>query len=128
MICQQKNSVFMVVTLEGQFVTARALPRLVLVQPRIEGDTMTLSAPGMLDFTLSFAHLHTVRPITASVWQQAVQTIDCGEEVAKWFSRFIHSEDMGLRLMFYPNSKPTRAVRPKNAKYETLTAIDSVCI
>lgn len=116
----------MVVTLEGQFVTARALPRLVLIQPKIEGDTMTLSAPGMLDFTLSFAHLHTISPITASVWQQPVKAIDCGEEVAKWFSRFIHSEDMGLRLVFYPNDKPTRPVRPKNVKYETLQPIDSV--
>lgn len=116
----------MVITPEGQFVTARAHPRLVLVQPKIENDSMTLSAPGMMDFVLNIPHLYTIPPITSSVWQQPIQAIDCGEEVAKWLSRFICSEDIGLRLVFYPHTVPTREVRAKNVRYDTLKSIDSV--
>lgn len=119
-------SVFMIVTPEGHFVTARAHPRLVLVQPRIENDSMTLSAPEMSDFVLNIPHLYNIPPITSKVWQFPVQAIDCGEEVAKWLSQFICSDDIGLRLVFYPHTVPTREFRPNNVKYDTLTPIDSV--
>lgn len=115
----------MVITPEGQFVTARAQPRLVLIQPHIAGDTLTLHAPGMLDIQLSFGHLHTKTPITASVWQQPIRGVDCGEEVARWLSRFICSEDVGLRLVFYPQDVPTRPVRPRNLRYDQLTQSDA---
>lgn len=115
----------MIITPEGQFVTARAQPRLLLIQPNIVGDTITLSAPGMLDIALSFADLHTKQPITASVWQQAVSAVDCGEEVAKWLSRFICSEDVGLRLVFYPSAVPTRPVRKSNWRFAELTQRDA---
>lgn len=115
----------MVITPEGKFMTARAQPRLVLVQPHIAGDTLTLQAPGMLDIQLSFAELHTKTPITASVWQQPVRAVDCGEEVARWLSRFIFSEDVGLRLVFYPHAEPTRPVRANNLRYDQLTQRDA---
>lgn len=118
----------MVITPEGQFVTARAQPRLVLVQPTIEGSTMTLNAPGMIDLNIDIEHLYKTSPVTASVWQQAVKAIDCGEEAARWLSRFICSEDIGLRLVFYPNNVPTRDVRPKNLKFDTMSAVDVVSI
>lgn len=126
MILYAYNSVFMVITPEGQFVTGRAQPRLVLVQPKFEADNMILSAPGMMDFTVNIPHLYTISPITASVWQQPVKAIDCGEEVAKWLSRFICSEDIGLRLVFYPATEPSRDIRPKNLKFETMTKPDVV--
>lgn len=116
----------MVVTLEGQFVTARVYPRLVLVQPKIENDLMTLSAPDMLEFVLNIKKLHTIPAITSWVWQQPVQAIDCGDEVAKWLSQFICNDEIGLRLVFYPNTVPTKAIRPKDLKYKTLKPIDSV--
>lgn len=116
----------MIVTPEGQFVTGRAHPRLVLVQPKIKNDSMTLSAPDMIDFVLDIPNLYTIPQITSSVWQQPIQAIDCGDEVAKWLSRFICNDEIGLRLVFYPNTVPTRAVRPKDLKYKTLKPIDSV--
>lgn len=121
-----RDRVFMVVSPEGQFVTARAQPKLVLLQPRFEGQRMILSAPGQPEITIDVEALRRDGPLgTTSVWQQEVQSIDCGDEVAKWLSQYVCGEDVGLRLSFYPQSHATRPVRPKNVPFKTLTAVDS---
>lgn len=118
--------VFMVITPEGQFITGRSQPKLVLVKPKIEGSFMTLSAIGMPDIRINIDDLYKITPVTTSVWQQPVLTVDCGDAVAKWLSKFVCNEEIGLRLVFYPNTKPTRPIRPKNLKYKTLTTRDGV--
>lgn len=117
----------MVVSPEGQFVTARSHPKLLQIQPRIVDDKMTLSAPGMLDIELDFQRIYATTPIIASVWQQPVKAIDCGEEVARWLSRFVHGEDTGFRLAFYPEKKPTRDCVGRKPKAKNLTNYDAVC-
>lgn len=57
---------------------------------------------------------------------EKVPTVDCGEEVAKWFSRFLLSEDTGLRLVYFPYSKTTRDIRLKNLVFNRLKKSDSV--
>lgn len=101
---------------DGKLITARAHPRLVLVQPQITDSTLTLRAPGMLDFELDIAQLYTKSPLNTSIWGVPVQAIDCGEEIAKWLSRFIFSEDVGLRLFLYPHAGATRAVRDADSR------------
>lgn len=122
-----KDRIFMVVQADGSFITGRSHPTLVMVQPRFEApyETMILSAPGMMDISVDVKRLLTVQPVKASVWGQTVTAVDCGEEVARWLSRFILSEDFGLRLMFYPLDHPTRDVRPKNKIHLKLTPRDS---
>ncbi|KAG4079961.1 hypothetical protein HA402_006273 [Bradysia odoriphaga] len=120
-----RDRVFMAITPEGQFITARSQPKLVQIQPRIEGNKMILSAPGMMDHEIDFNRLHTITPIRVTVWQQYVSAVDCGEETAKWMSRFICSDDIGIRLMFYPGTTPTREVRPKNRHYSLLNTGNS---
>ena len=34
-------------------------------------------------------------------WSEKVQTIDCGEEAATWFSQYILGKDSGARLGYY---------------------------
>lgn len=118
----------MITSPNGQFVTARTYPKMLEIQPQIIGDKMTLSAPGMIDIEVSFPRLYATSPITASVWQQPVKAIDCGEEVAKWFSRFIHAEDTGFRLVFYPGKKPTRDCVGRKPDSKDLTNYDAVFI
>lgn len=121
-----RDRTFMVVTSsDGQFTTGRQHPKLVQISPRFEGEDMILSAPGMIDITVNVKRLFTIEPIKAVVWGEAVDAVDCGEEVAKWISRFIVSEDFGMRLVFYPNSQPTREVREKNRSFLTMTSSDS---
>ncbi|XP_055585784.1 mitochondrial amidoxime-reducing component 1-like isoform X2 [Uranotaenia lowii] len=122
-----RDRIFMVITTDGSFITGRSHPTMVLVQPKFDEayETMTLSAPGMMDIAVDVKRLATVNPIKASVWGQTVTAVDCGEEVARWFSRFLVSEDFGLRLVYYPLDHTTREVREKNKIHKLLTAQDS---
>uniref|UniRef100_A0A182Q8Y7 MOSC domain-containing protein n=1 Tax=Anopheles farauti TaxID=69004 RepID=A0A182Q8Y7_9DIPT len=124
-----RDRIFMVVkSADGAFITGRSHPTLVLVQPTFDAayERMTLSAPGMMDITVPVSSLlSTTSPGDFSVWDQPVAAIDCGEEVARWLSRFLLSEDFGLRLVYYPLDQPTRPVREKNRIHAMLTARDS---
>ncbi|XP_050085129.1 mitochondrial amidoxime-reducing component 1-like isoform X1 [Anopheles aquasalis] len=125
-----RDRIFMVVNSgDGRFITGRSHPTLVLVQPSFDEpghERMRLSAPGMLDVEVEVRRLLEVgQHESASVWDQPVTAIDCGEEVARWLSRFLLQEDTGLRLVLYPYDRPTRPVRPKNRIHRMLTARDS---
>lgn len=120
------HRVFMVVLPEGQFVTARGHPKLVLIQPIIKGTKLTLSAPNMPAITIDIEKMSKSATAITTIWQQPVTSIDCGEDVAMWLSRFIIGEDIGLRLVFYPDSKPTRPVLSEYSQFKELTAIDTV--
>lgn len=116
----------MIVTPEGQFVTARAQPKLVLVQPNVVDDKLILSAPDMPDFEIDFKELAQKTASITHVWQQEVTTIDAGDEVAEWLSTFVLGEKDGLRLVYYPQTVPTRAVRKHNLVFKKLTQADVV--
>ncbi|XP_058814085.1 mitochondrial amidoxime-reducing component 1-like isoform X2 [Topomyia yanbarensis] len=122
-----RDRIFMVIQTDGSFITGRTHPTLVLVQPRFDEkyETMTLSAPGMMDISVDVQRLLAIEPIKASVWGQTVPAVDCGEEVARWLSRYILSEDFGLRLVFYPYNYSSREVREKNRIFVNLTSTDS---
>uniref|UniRef100_A0A1L8E041 Putative mitochondrial amidoxime reducing component 2 n=1 Tax=Nyssomyia neivai TaxID=330878 RepID=A0A1L8E041_9DIPT len=120
-----RDRVFMIITPEGQFITGRSHPKCVQIQPRFYGDKMILSAPGMLDIEVDMKRLYEQKPIRTLCWGQPVDTVECGEEVARWISRFLVSEDIGMRLVFYPGALPTRDVREKNRIFKDLTKIDS---
>lgn len=98
-----------------------------LIQPKIDGDKLTISAPGMTDFTLNIAQIDVEQKATKTkLYYQHVETIDCGDGVAKWLSRFIVAADVGLRLVYYPKNVPSREVPPENRIYAALTNDDMV--
>lgn len=116
----------MIISAEGQCITARTHPKIVLIQPRFDGPQMVLSAPEMPNIKINVFNI-SLKPVTkTSVWQQEVQSIDCGDDVAVWLSRYICNDDVGMRLSFYPQTIPTRPVREKNWKFKELTGADSV--
>lgn len=116
----------MIVTPEGQFVTARAQPKLVLVQPNVIDDKLILSAPNKPDIEIDFRELGQKAESKTHVWQQEVTTIDAGDEVAEWLSTFVLGERDGLRLVYYPQTVPTRPVRKHNLVFKKLTQADVV--
>lgn len=121
-----KDRRFMVIDLNGQFITGNEQPRLVKVTPFISGNILTLTAPGMMDHLLDIEDLEYKGTIKATLWGEKVPTVDCGEEVAKWFSRFLLSEDTGLRLVYFPYDTTTRDVRKQNNKvFKRLCKSDS---
>lgn len=120
-----RDRTFMIIDKDGNFVTARAHPKLVKVVPKIEGQLMTIHGPGMIILTVDIARLLKITPIKANVWGQTVDAVDAGEEAARWFSRYIFQDDFGLRLVFYPASLPTRDVRDVNKIFDTTIKSDT---
>ncbi len=76
---------WMLVTREGQFLTQREYPRMALVTPRIDGDGVEVSAPGMPPLRLLLAHDATAAGITVQIWDHSVEAADCGDAAAAWF-------------------------------------------
>ena len=94
------------------------------VMPSVSGSILTLSAPGMMSMSIDLSRIKG-KGFRVAVWGQPVSASDCGEEAARWLSRFILQEDTGFRLVYYPLQYPTREVRSKN-KIFLVTADDTV--
>ncbi|XP_046422993.1 mitochondrial amidoxime reducing component 2 isoform X2 [Neodiprion virginianus] len=119
-----RDRTLMVIDMDGHFVTGRQLPRMVQVSPSISGSTLTLRAPGMMAVSVDLAGLRG-KGFRAAVWGQPVPARDCGEEAARWLSRFLLQEDTGLRLVYYPLDRPTRDVRTKNKPFPLVVSEDT---
>ncbi|XP_069677991.1 mitochondrial amidoxime reducing component 2-like [Periplaneta americana] len=107
-----RDRVFMVVDEEGKNITARQHPRLTQIFPRIEDDNLILTAEGQESIKVNITSIVSKDKLKASVWGQAVQVVDCGDEVAKWLRDYVlKGADKGMRLVYYYQPLPTRAVR-----------------
>lgn len=95
------------------------------VSPSISDSTLTLRAPGMMSVSVDLAQLGG-KIFRTAVWGQPVSACDCGEEVARWLSRYLLQEDTGLRLVYYPLDRSTRDVRTKNKAFPLIESSDSV--
>lgn len=109
----------MVVKSNFKFITAVSHPKLLQIMPTINGDLMTLSAPEMENLEIDMKKLYDIPTVKANIWNQTVDIIDVGEKAAQWFSKFILNQDSGLRLVFYPQTFPTRDVQEKNKIFDT---------
>ena len=90
---------WMLVTREGQFLTQREYPRMALVTPRIDGDAVEVSAPGMPPLRLPLAHEPTAAKMAVQIWDHSVQAADCGDAAAGWFADAIGGH---CRLVRFP--------------------------
>ncbi|KAL6441609.1 hypothetical protein ACFW04_003622 [Cataglyphis niger] len=111
-----RDRTLLVIDLEGRFITARQLPKMVNITPEYSGSVLTLRAPGMMSISIDLAQLRG-KGFRVAVWGQAVPARDCGEEVARWLSRFLLQEDAGFRLVYYPLDRPAREVRKRNENF-----------
>jgi hypothetical protein len=76
---------WMVVDRRGELITQRTHPRLALVRPAIDGDTLRVIAPGMPALELA---MHPAPSVTtrAVVWGDTCEAVRTGERPAAWFS------------------------------------------
>lgn len=102
---------FMVIQESGnRFVTARQYPSLVKVMPSMEKEgVLRLSALNMENIEVNVkevvAKKKTQRP---EMWESIpMEVYDCGDEIAKWLSKYVLKEEKGLRLVYYPLTVPT---------------------
>jgi uncharacterized protein YcbX len=82
---------WMVVTEDGQCLTQREHPRMVLIAPRLKADVLELRAPGMLrlEVALGLPDPADERTREVTVWDDTVLAYDCGDTCAAWFSNAV---------------------------------------
>jgi uncharacterized protein len=100
---------WMVIDPRGQLITQRTYPRLALVGPAIDGDTMLVTAPGMPALELPL-HPRPSPTTTAVVWGDICKAVSTGEGPAAWFSEAL---DTPCSLVYMPDD----TVRPANPAF-----------
>jgi uncharacterized protein YcbX len=100
---------WMLVTNDGQFLTQREFPRMATIVPRVEGDALVVTAPGMPPLRLPLARQQgpTLR---VQIWDDTVDADDCGDTAAEWFGQALAT---ACRLVRF---KPELA-RPTSTKW-----------
>jgi uncharacterized protein YcbX len=88
---------FMVVRANGRFVTQRDLPQLAIVRTGLDEDGIVLSMDGHGSATIPFITADGDR-IHTKVWGDECETVDQGEEISRWLTSALESNDT-LRLV-----------------------------
>ncbi len=101
---------WMLVSDDGQFLTQREFPRMATIVPRVEGETLMVSAPGMPPLCLPVKTQAPNRTVRVQIWDDLVDAIDCGNDTAAWFAQVLHTR---CRLVRF---KPD-AARPTSEKW-----------
>jgi uncharacterized protein len=98
---------WMLVDEQGRFMTQRRWPRMALVRPGICGPSLVLEAPKMPALELPLRPEESGRALV-SVWGDIVETLEMGEEPARWFGEFLGAR---CRLVYQPDDS-VRSVDP----------------
>ena len=101
---------FMVVgETDGLFLTQRTQPRMALIETTLTKDTLLLSSPQHSSVVVPLDASYGERPVT--VWKSTVTADDCGDEPAKWLSRFLGRPLRLVRIggAFHRPVKPSKA-------------------
>lgn len=82
---------WMVVDLDGNFLTQREHPAMARIVPRIATDALEVHAPGLpaLALALDPPDLQTGPTTTVRIWDELLPARDCGDAAAGWFSEAI---------------------------------------
>jgi len=80
---------FLVVDVDGVFLTQRTTPALALIEVELAGDGLRLRAPGLTPFQLSWQTGEPERSVTVKIWRDTVNARDAGDEAAAWFSEYL---------------------------------------
>jgi len=88
---------WMVVRSNGRFVTQRDIQQLALVHTSLNEDGVVLSMEGHGSMTVPF-DLLAGDQIETNVWGDACETVDQGEDISRWLTQALGSEDP-LRLV-----------------------------
>lgn len=103
------DRVLMLVTSTGRFLTQREQPRMALVTPTLRQDgELLVAAPGMPGLALPIVDQGEPRQVV--IWKHTCQSIDQGDEAARWFSTFL-----GIPCRIVAMAKDY--VRQVNARY-----------
>ncbi|XP_021782735.2 mitochondrial amidoxime-reducing component 1 isoform X3 [Papio anubis] len=100
-----RDRFWLVINQEGNMVTARQEPRLVLISLTCDGDTLTLSAAYTKDLLLPIRTPTTNAVRKCRVHGLEIEGRDCGEAAAQWITSFLKSQSYRL-VHFEPHMRP----------------------
>lgn len=83
----ENDRLMMIVDETGQFLTQRELPKMALIEPALNEDALTLSAPGQSAISLRVTNAGPRQ--TVQVWRSACRAVDQGDEAAAWLSDYL---------------------------------------
>lgn len=100
---------WMAVDDDGVFLSQRNTPALALVGTVVDGDTLTLTAPGLAPLRVPAGRT----PRRVRVWRDDVDALDCGDDAAAWLraalgesARLVHLPDDGERVVDPSYARP----------------------
>jgi uncharacterized protein YcbX len=100
---------WMVIDRQGHFITQRTHPRLALVRPAIDGDTLRVTTPGMPPLELPLEPGPCVTTM-AVVWRDTCEAVWAGERPAAWFSEALGTPCSLVHM-------PVETVRPADPAF-----------
>ncbi|KAF5914050.1 hypothetical protein HPG69_010209 [Diceros bicornis minor] len=112
-LCFENGRFWLVINENGNMVTARQEPRLVLISLTCEGDTLTLSAPYTQDLQLPLKTPPTNPVHKCRVHSLEIEGRDCGEAAAQWITRFLKTQPFRL-VHFEPHMRPRNSHQVKD--------------
>ncbi len=92
---------WMLVNLEGQFLSQRKLPHMILVRTLMLPDGLTLQAPGMPDLPLP-QESAVDEVMTVNIWGDACIARCVGNDADVWLGEFLQCE---CRLVYLPDDQ-----------------------
>ncbi|XP_015249084.1 PREDICTED: mitochondrial amidoxime-reducing component 1-like isoform X1 [Cyprinodon variegatus] len=116
---------WLVVTEEGNMVTARQQPRLVLVSLSCKGGYTYLNGPDMEELKFPVQQpdnqIHNCR-----VFSKDIQGRDCGDEASHWLTSYLGGEKTYRLVHFEPKMKPRKlsAVETLSLQFEQVAYPD----
>ncbi|XP_004375975.1 mitochondrial amidoxime-reducing component 1 [Trichechus manatus latirostris] len=100
-----RDRFWLVISEEGNMVTARQEPRLVLISLTCDGDSLTLSAAYTKDLLLP-VRTPTTNPVRkCRVHGLEIEGRDCGDTAAEWITSFLKTQPYRL-VRFEPHMRP----------------------
>eukprot|EP00177_Eucheuma_denticulatum_P006193 GFKZ01011300.1.p1 GENE.GFKZ01011300.1~~GFKZ01011300.1.p1 ORF type:complete len:419 (-),score=79.45 GFKZ01011300.1:473-1729(-) len=93
----ENDRLFMVVDFTGRSITQKKYPKLALVKPRVEGDTLVIEAPGMDTFEHVVKKWGTKKEVTHMM--DACEAIDQGDAAGAFFDEFLGVSELRLVRM-----------------------------
>jgi uncharacterized protein YcbX len=104
-----RDRAFLVVDSKGTFQTQRQFPAMSLIEVKVEGDSLTFTAPSVESITLHMDNLQGGSELelkTCRIWYDRIKVIDCGDAIGKWFDNYLKHD--GLRLVHHASEEQHR--------------------
>jgi uncharacterized protein len=81
---------WMIIDEDGQFLSQRRLPEMALIKPALNGNTLLLSAPGMVDISTSFEPSGEIKEIVKGmIWKDLCDVDHPSVILDEWLSDFL---------------------------------------